>query len=268
MTGIDSSGQIQGKATPIQEGCKKIAIVGCAETKSQAPFGDHSWEIWGVNNLFLHIPRWTRWFEIHSVMFDEIKKKWFRRMNPDLKKGVFEWSDNFRGQPVGDYVKCLAQMDCPVYMQKQWPAIPGSVPYPIQEVSGRFPRQYFTNTISWMIALAIYEGAQEISIYGVDMAVSTEYEAQRPSCEYFIGIAEGMGIKIYIPEEADLLKCRFLYGFGETEKSKWDKKIALMMQSMEARKAKAEQEYKFAETQINQYVGALMAVREVNKIWG
>ena len=256
-----------GKASPIQAGCKKVAIVGCAETKSQAPFGDQSWEIWGVNNLYLHIPRWTRWFEIHSVMYDEIKKKWFRRMNPDLKKGTYEWSDNFRGQPVGDYIAGLAKMDCPVYMQRHWDAVPGSQPYPLKEVLARFPRQYFTNTISWMLALAIYEGFQEINVYGVDMAVGSEYHHQRPSCEYFLGIAEGMGLKVFIPDEADLLKTRFLYGFGESEKSKWDKKIQGMIASMEQRKATAEGQYKHAETQIHQYVGALMAVREVNKIW-
>jgi len=246
---------------------KKCAIVGCAETKSQAPFNDPQWEIWGVNNLYLHIPSWTRWFEIHSVMFDTIKQKWFRRMNPDLKKGTYEWSDNFRGQPLQDYIGRLAKMDCPVYMQKHWDAIPGSVPYPLKEVLARFPRQYFTNTISWMLALAIYEGFQEIHVYGVDMAVSTEYFFQRPSCEYFLGIAEGMGIKVYIPDEADLLKTRFLYGFGETEKSKWDKKISNMLMSMEQRKATAEQQHEHTKTQINQYVGAIMAVKEVNKIW-
>ena len=96
---------------------------------------------------------------------------------------------------------------------------------------------------------------------------NSEYHHQRPSCEYFLGIAEGMGLKVFIPDEADLLKTRFLYGFGESEKSKWDKKIQGMIASMEQRKATAEGQYKHAETQINQYVGALMAVREVNKIW-
>jgi hypothetical protein len=269
-TGIEANavGLIVGKATPIQEGCKKVAIVGCAETKAQAPFNDLSWELWGVNNLFGHIPRWTRWFEIHSLKYDETKKKWFRRMNPDLKKGTYEWSENFRGQPVNDYIMGLQTMECPVYMQKAWPQIPGSKPYPLKEVLDRFPRQYFTNTISWMLALAIYEGFEEINVYGVDMAVDSEYHYQRPSCEYFLGMAEGLGIKVHIPDEADLLKTRFLYGFGETEKAKWDKKIQQMIASMEQRKANAEQQHELTKTQINQYVGALMAVREVNKIWG
>lgn len=263
MTG----GPSEGKASPIPEGCKKVAIVGCAETKSQAPFGDQSWEIWGVNNLYLHIPRWTRWFEIHSVAYDEIKRKWFRRMNPDLKKGTYEWSDEFRGQPAGDYIAGLAKMECPVYMQRRWDAIPGSKPYPLKEILARFPRQYFTNTISWMLALAIYEDFEEIHVYGVDMAVGSEYYYQRPSVEYFLGLIEGAGKKLYIPDEADLLKTRFLYGFGETEKCAWDKKIKNMLASMEQRKAQAQQNHDAAEAQVHQYIGALMAIKEVNKIW-
>ena len=62
------------------------------------------------------------------------------------------------------------------------------------------------------------EGATEIAIYGVDMAVgghdpNAEYSHQRPSCEYMIGVARGIGIKTYVPAKSDLLKVRQLYGF-------------------------------------------------------
>ena len=50
-----------------------------------------------------------------------------------------------------------------------------------------------------MIALAIYEDFDIIHVYGVDMAVCGEYEQQRPSCEFFCGIAKGKGIELYIP---------------------------------------------------------------------
>ena len=46
-------------------------------------------------------------------------------------------------------------------------------------------------------------------MYGVDMAQDTllaaEYSEQRPSCEYFIGLAEGAGIRVDIPGGSDLL---------------------------------------------------------------
>jgi len=102
-------------------------------------------------------------------------------------------------------VQGLNQLPCPIYMQRHHEDIPNSVAFPIElfrEVFG----DYFTCTASYMIAMAIYEGYEEIHIYGVDMAADTEYASQRPSCEYFIGIAEGKGIKVVIPLDSDLLK--------------------------------------------------------------
>ena len=43
-------------------------------------------------------------------------------------------------------------------------------------------RLYGTNTVTYMILLAIAEGATHIGVWGVDMAVDTEYHYQRP-CE-------------------------------------------------------------------------------------
>ena len=135
----------------------KVAIVGCSDSKDDAPFDNESWELWGVNNLFFHIKRWTRWFEIHNIQFDG--QKWLRRGSPD-----------FRGQTVNDYVAGLAGMKTPVYMQKKWPQIPNSAAYPVKKIIDHFG-DYFTNTISWMIALAIWMGYKEIGVWGVDMAV-------------------------------------------------------------------------------------------------
>jgi len=91
---------------------------------------------------------------------------------------------------------------------------------------GRLVRRgctYYTNSISYLIALAMYEleGVEEdsaIGLWGVDMAqhgrhLKSEYAAQRPSCELFIGIGIGRGIKMVIPPECDLLKCKSMYGF-------------------------------------------------------
>lgn len=137
---------------------KKVAIVGCADSKDAAPFGDKSFEIWGVNNLFYHIPRWNRWFEIHTITKDA-NGKFMRR-----------WAYDFRGQPVKQYLNDIAKMPVPVIMQQTWPEIPNSRAYPLKEIVNAYGR-YFTNTISYQLALAIYEGYEVIHCYGVDMAV-------------------------------------------------------------------------------------------------
>ena len=139
----------------------KVAIVGCSQSKSLAPFDDLSFEIWGVNNLYPHIPRANRWFEIHEI---------FQQGETYLRRGDIK----FRGQPVNDYLKTMGEWtqekSCPVYMQRKWDLVPTSIPYPVEEMIKKFGG-YFTNSVSWMIALAIHEGAEEIHVYGVDMAV-------------------------------------------------------------------------------------------------
>lgn len=240
---------------------KKVAIVGCADSKKEAPFKDDEFEIWGVNNLYPLIeahPDRYRWFEIHDITKEGDTFK--RRDSP-----------MFRGQVVNEYITQLGEwaknINCPVYMQKTWKEVPTSMAYPLEAMLEKFG-DYFTNSISWMLALAIHEGFEEIHVYGVDMAVDTEYHHQRPSCEYFLGLANGMGIKTHIPDTADLLKTRFLYGFDEPKETKWDKKIKAIEVMMKTKRAKEENTLKVAEAKINQYIGAEQALKETKKIWG
>jgi hypothetical protein len=144
--------------------------------------------------------------------------------------------------------------------------VPKSVEYPVKDMIAKFGG-YFTNTISYMLALGISEGFTDIACYGVDMATGSEYGPQRPSCEFFLGIAAGLGIRITIPPEADLLKTRFLYGFQEREQSAWEMKIANMLNSMQVRLQKAQMTQQAAEKQINQYIGAIEGVKETQRVW-
>jgi hypothetical protein len=249
-------------AAPTPPTEKKIAIVGCSDTKHFAPHNDPSWEMWGMNNAYNHIPRRTGWFEIHPIKFKD--GKYFRRKL--IRPGVFEWSNEFRGQPMEKYIQDLSGLDVPVYMQQHWDAIPKSVPYPLQDILSRFGN-YFTNSVSYMIALAIMQGATEIGCYGVDMATGSEYGPQRPSCEYFLGIAVGLGIKITIPKQMDLLKTKFLYGFGEVEAQAWESKLMMMLEAMDARQAKAINQMEIAKKQNDQYIGAKEALKEIQRIW-
>lgn len=202
MTGTES----------LQEGgiprtCSKVAIVGFAPSSmedAQFLFGDPDCEIWAINQLYIAWPRIvpgnripekqnvTRWFQIHhrhsydqTVARDHSHHEWLQQ-----------------------------QKDFPIYMQDKEPDIPCSVKFPKDEILSKF-RRYFTNSISWEIALAIYEGFKKIFVYGVDMAQDTEYMYERPSVEYFCGYAEGAGIELVIPQKSDLLKSMWLYPFEE-----------------------------------------------------
>lgn len=252
---------------PIREKNKCI-IVGCAGSKNIVPWDDPDAEYWGVNNLYgvqLKGSHYDRWFEIHNIWYDNNLKCLLRRGGKD-----------FRGQLIADYLKGLADLKIPVYMQKFWmEAVPNSVPYPLADVIKFFSdkglshdmTRYLTNTISIEIALAIVEGFKEIQVWGVDMAVGTEYEHQRPSCEFWLGIAQGMGIKIYIPDEADLLKTRFIYGFEENKQKAFENKTNAMINDMNKKLMELQNRSSQDKAAMDQYIGAIHAVKEVKKIW-
>lgn len=246
---------------------KKLAIIGCADSKKLAPVEDMSFDIWGMNNLYPQLPRANKWFEIHQITSDGTN---FLRRNERI----------FRGQVVNDYLKQMGEwaqkQAIPVYMQQHWDIVPTSIAYPLKDVLQGFGN-YFTNSVSYMIALAMLEKYEEIHIYGVDMAVvgndvlnpeANEYSYQRPSVEFFLGLALGRGIKIYLPPECDLLKTRFLYGFEEQQEQAWKKKCKMIMNTMREKRAKLENEMRMKEAQVQQYIGAEQALKETNRIWG
>lgn len=184
---------------------RKVAIVGKApSSKDLAPYDDESWEIWGVGDLGMHVKRITRSFEVH-----------------DLQSGFKRWNDGYTG-----YLR--AEHEFPIYVFEKHPEVKSAVAYPRREILDEFgplmvdnegkELSYFTNSIAWMLALAIYEGVQEIGLWGVDMAqhgvgLLSEYAHQRPSCEFWMGVAVGRGIKVMVHQHSDLLKTPYQYGF-------------------------------------------------------
>lgn len=81
--------------------------------------------------------------------------------------------------------------------------------YPLKKIFKKFGSRYFTNSISYMIAYAIYKGYQEITLEGIDLEKYGEYVFERPSIAYWCGRAESLGIKI---NWFNLTPC-FLYGY-------------------------------------------------------
>lgn len=176
---------------------KTVNIVGFAPSWIDTPWDDDA-ELWGMNALHKLAPdkKWDAWFQLHDI----------ERHHPNDRDEHVEW---------------LAQCGIPVFMwaehaDKYRSIIPTAVPYPKERVLSHFDR-YFTNTVSWMIALGIMMEFQDIGVYGIDMAQDSEYAHQRPSCEFFLGWARGKGINLHIPATSDLLKTAFLYGAEDAE---------------------------------------------------
>lgn len=180
---------------------KAVAIVGFSGTsRMSVPFHDKDYEIWGLNQLYRHIPRADRWFDIHSN-YDE-----------HVVDGT-------------DHIGWITNAAIPVYLNEAHPEYPTSVRFPIEKTMaffaqvGHFQFDYYTSSIAYMLALAIMEGFETIAIYGVDMIAGTEYADQKPCVEYYLGYAAARGIKIELPANSALLRQQHRYGYTQTQPS-------------------------------------------------
>jgi hypothetical protein len=164
----------------------KVAVCGLwSETRDLIPWDDPSWEKWGMT-WDRDVLRMDRAFEMHATV------KW-------------------KEYAPADYIERL-QMMPRLYLQEPHPDVPRGVVYPFDEV-GAITGDDWASSIGYMLALAIYEGAEEILIAGVTMEAHDEYAYQRPNTTYLIGLARGRGIKVHIPEQSSLCKYRGELGY-------------------------------------------------------
>lgn len=161
---------------------RKIALVGTAPSGNRAPFGDASWEIWGVSSRAAYVTRATRWFELHRL--DGEPQDWANLWRKALR--------DFLGETE-------------LVMMYPEPGLAKNItPYPYDRIVQRFGTFFMTSTFSWMMALALDELRPvngepvpgEIAIYGVDMEYGTEYRQQRSGFRHFIQLATHMGVPV------------------------------------------------------------------------
>ena len=96
-----------------------------------------------------------------------------------------------------NHYKWLSSGDTPtIYMIDQYDDVPKSERYPLNEIISTFPtaKQYFTSSVAYALALAVYQGYKIIEVYGIEMETGTEYSHQRTGVAYWCGFAEGQGI--------------------------------------------------------------------------
>lgn len=200
------------KAAPAAEAQPlKIALIGTApSSRMLAPFHDPSWTIWACSPGNMNVlPRVDTWFELH---------------------GNLHWPENAHyGKP---YVEWLARLNIPIYMQNQQ-YLPNAISFPYDEMIKEFGKDFFTSSFAWMMALAISKGAKEIALFGIDMASRDEYILQRPGFYFFKHVAEMRGIKVWAPNESDIMQHPGLYGFSETKP--FGRKILARKQELRSR---------------------------------
>lgn len=171
----------------------KVALIGTApSSRMLAPFADPSWKIWACSPGNMNVlPRVDVWFEIHGNLL------W-----PEHKS---------YGEP---YIEWLKKQSFPIYMQDN-SLVPNATPFPKEELVKEFGKDFFTSSFAWMMAKAMADGAKEIALFGIDMASKDEYLLQRPGFFFFKYIAQQRGIKVWAPNESDIMQPPGLYGWSD-----------------------------------------------------
>src|SRR3990167_8228054 len=184
-----------------------------------APWNEEGIEEWiGLNDAhqlaFMRMDKITRWCQVHQ-------KCRYMRKNP--RYDIDHWAWLQEKHPF------------PIYMQRHDPEVPSSVPIPLREfcekfIAGKYSRGVayqrileMGSTFSYVIPMAIMAGAQRIEFYGVELAQEVEYIEQRPSTEFWMGVAGAHGVEIHVPRVTRVLKANF-YGYDhpkpETEEQR------------------------------------------------
>ena len=180
---------------------KKVCILGTASTVAEAPFEDDSFEMWGVSGLATNaaVKRIDRLFELHPI---EELRTMFR------------------------HYSSIKEFDGEVVMIDHYDEVPNSVKYPYDEIKARFwhptmgKKLYVTNSVTWMLLLALHEGYTDISMFGVHMSHELEYAYQRSSCSWVLGIIhgwilDGKPYHLHIADGSELMRAQYEYGFEQ-----------------------------------------------------
>jgi len=168
---------------------RRIHIVGKGTGQWNVP---KEGELWGLNDMCLRMKNLTLIFELHDV--DKLRdpagraKRFIRSFEEEIKE--------------------VNRLNIPVIIKEKHKAFPNGIVFPIDKM----PIRYFTSSIAFMIAYAIYEKVDSIDIYGIPLFYEEEYTEQRPCMEFWIGYAMGQGIEVKVHKPSYLLTAVPNYG--------------------------------------------------------
>lgn len=189
----------------IKKNPDKIAILGTGHGWDLFPMvTDHT--IYALND-YVYVDKYKIKPDVLFIM-DVLDEK------PQVVAGI---------QNLSDVIYRINKLKIPLVAPFKYEEIPLSEAFPLKECIKAFGLPYFNNTIAYMIAYALLKGAKEIDIYGVNQRSSSEYFYEKAGVEYWLGVANGLGVKITIHgDKSELLANKdrlggsMLYGYNAT----------------------------------------------------
>ena len=167
----------------------KICIYAAGESRQDAPLEDDSWAVWALNAVApidsLGRLRCDRWFDLHQ-----------------------------RCAQSYDDLKWIAASPVPIYLPDDLQdASPNAVIYPLSDIETSYG-SYWACSFGYELALALFEGATEIALYGVDLALGDwrERTVEWACTSWWLGYAEAKGVVIRLPADSRLGRHPHRYG--------------------------------------------------------
>ena len=161
--------------------------------------------------------------------------------NNNYKWGLSQYRNDYKKKP-----DLLFAMH--IWQDEKDDDVIGLKSYPVQDIIKWSSSNYFTSSISYMIAYALYIGQRDINIYGVEMDSGSEYGAQRACVCYWVGFGRALGARIKVI--SGLSEPAYLYGY-DTEM------MTATLNNFESRKIGAWEKAKNTEgRERDQWIGA------------
>lgn len=227
---------------------KTVAIVGTSgNTRELAPYDKPDVDIWMFN--------------------DQVLADWAKRTSLIIKLHKTETFLAIENK----YTEFLASnVSIPVYMQDKTPEVTASVKFPLDEIVVKYlPKfiredeviEYFTSSVCYAIALALYQGYERIELYGVDMANNTEYLYQRDGIALWFGIALGLGVEVYIPRMCAMFNAP-RYGYDDSTAVLTREDFERVASELQPKIEEAFGKWKSAEGVVDGLLGELEAIKQ------
>ncbi len=183
----------------------KVAIIGGVSQERFFAGQREGWNVWGLNAIR---PPWVRKW---SKMFNLHRFKHLERDCPQYVDVDTAWSKR--------------NPEVPMVVIDRWPnsRLANMVLFPREKLR-ILPRGgvYHAGSFDMMVAYAILLRAEEIAIHGVRLTNETGEPISARAClEYWIGVAEGRGIKVTTAGDCDMfaqfhyVRSQTVYGFDD-----------------------------------------------------
>ena len=141
--------------------------------------------------------------------------------------------------------------------------------YPYKKVSEYFGTEYFTDTICYMIAYALYDNTElgmlsngvirpelkqplVLRLFGIDMATTREFQQSKGGVEFWLGVAMGLGCEVYVAPGGTIMKPPCMVPYGHWNRLKITKKKHDPLGLMKGKQLTGKEVYEIADRMENE----------------